>query len=148
MGSSKFSPGAVAAVVAAQIEDGLTARQAADAASRGELPGFTGTLSISESSARSWAGRARREARVEHPDASKFADVAVNAAERLARIVTRQMDALEAADAPDADAVTKWCRAARELDRLARAVARPTPGRAKPEAPARDDDAEDFLASL
>lgn len=148
--AGSFSEEQIAAVVAAQLEDGLTADDAAHAACTVGLRGVP-PWQISASSARRYAGQARRDSRVDRPAAGQvFADVADAAVRRLAAVVERETRKLEESDDPDPEGVFHWSRAARELARASREVTRGSGGRIPPQGDAAGEQlpAPGFLDSL
>jgi hypothetical protein len=146
---ARFSDAQTAAIVAAQLERNLTAREAIEEAAAGELPGVPEPFSIAESTARGIAARARRERGAAFPAATaEAAGVADAATRRLAELLDAVI-AAEAAKSPEEVSLERLRQAAKVVEavaKAARAGGRPLPRSAVPVGDAAEED--DFLGGL
>jgi hypothetical protein len=119
-------------VVAAIVDAGMSAPEAVEAAGRGEL-GTIGKVQVPVSTARDWAGAARRDRPAGEPKPEADSLVVVDAAEVVLRgLVAGETERLRWE--PDVQAGTRLARLAQELEAMAKKRERRLAG-AQPETP-------------
>jgi hypothetical protein len=150
-GPNHHSAGQRTAVVGAILDGGMSARQAADAAGRGELPGVE-AFPVSESTARGWASEARRDeparrdARADGPGDRQTEDELDATERRLRRILRAEGERLEGQEEPNLERARWLARVAREVDALTRQRRRGH--RRVPDADGNDAPAGGFIDGL
>jgi hypothetical protein len=140
------------AVIVAQLDHGMTAREASDAAHRGELPGIgrgVAPAPIGVAYCRDLASDERRKRKLEESARAAPGEIIGAAVGRLAAILDRETSRAETQARKgrvDPDQITKLARAGVEVAKLARAAQEPA--RKAPGVAPSKSEGDDFIGGL